>query len=537
MCKIHRNSLNLLTKPLCLCLAFCLMFIPTVHASTSYNNSDILFERNINSESSDYNFSYTTDNEGNIYGPEDFAVDQNRMFILDSAKNSICQYVSNNLERIYDMNDHSKKAIKISAKEGSLFVLNSDLTVSVFDTSGEYRNYNISDELINKAISDFTIKGNYLFVSTTEWTSGKTYRFGLSNFIAPLETIEGRIVDEETSYKVKLIPEGNRDIGHSCILSINQKNLGVVDLKITTNNWLYGAQYLGKNDSDEYIVKTYEMIPKSKSGYQTIEKIRLVASDSSSLDLFVVPNQRKSISNQTKSFEGTLYHLNNTQLTVEILKIKDNEVPLPYQAKPLKFLASTKTSMKTDNNLTRTSISRSSIIANATSFHTGFSWSCTSANLAPLANWTKPRYINAAGNYTCMPYCWGGFSTTTSFTNGLQNGGRVGNINSASSSWVSGTYGLDCSGYISRCWGLATKYGTWTIQDVSTEIDISDLLQGDALVDYDAHIVLFNGYTQYGDFDLYECTTLNGYDRVAHTTRTVSSMASDYVPIRYDDVQ
>ena len=118
MCKTQRISLNLFTKLLCLCLALCLMVIPTVHASTSYNNSDILFERKINSESSDYHFSYTTDNEGNIYGPEDFAVDKTQIFILDSAKNSICQYVSNNLVRVYNMNNHSRKLLRLLQKMG-----------------------------------------------------------------------------------------------------------------------------------------------------------------------------------------------------------------------------------------------------------------------------------------------------------------------------------------------------------------------------------------------------------------------------------
>jgi len=135
-----------------------------------------------------------------------------------------------------------------------------------------------------------------------------------------------------------------------------------------------------------------------------------------------------------------------------------------------------------------------------------------------------------------MPYCWGGRDTLTSFVNGLAAGGRAGNINCPSSGWVGNTFGVDCSGYVGNCWGLTTKYSTNTLLDVSTAISASSLQQGDALDYAGSHVVLFNCLDGAGNYNLYEATCLNDYDKVANTLRPISSMGA-YQPIRFNGIQ
>lgn len=134
-----------------------------------------------------------------------------------------------------------------------------------------------------------------------------------------------------------------------------------------------------------------------------------------------------------------------------------------------------------------------------------------------------------------MPYCWGGFSSTSQFNTGMKNKGRVGNINCSSPSHVSNTYGLDCSGFVSRCWGLTSKYGTSKISKVSSKIDISNIKKGDALNNSGSHIVLFEKFDANGNYVLYESTMLNEYDKVSHTVRSSSSISS-YIHIKYDNI-
>lgn len=167
----------------------------------------------------------------------------------------------------------------------------------------------------------------------------------------------------------------------------------------------------------------------------------------------------------------------------------------------------------------------------ATSYHTSYSWTCTSSNPAYLENWVKPSYVTTAGTYTCMPYCWGGFDDQSGYETKLANGYRVGQ---ATSTYPWNTCGLDCAGYVSRCWNLDEHHYTLALYDVSTDIDFDELQSGDALNSTN-HVMLFDYYNNSnGTYILYECTTTSDYDRVAHTIRTATSVESTYTPIKYD---
>lgn len=136
-----------------------------------------------------------------------------------------------------------------------------------------------------------------------------------------------------------------------------------------------------------------------------------------------------------------------------------------------------------------------------------------------------------------MPYCWGGFNTTAQFVNGLSKGGIVGNIYTGTDSHVPNTFGLDCSGFVSRCWNLSSHYGTGQLPEVSNNIAMDKLQKGDALL-MDKHVILFDSKNSNGDFVLYEATTYNSYDRVSHTIRTVSYLkGKGYKAIRFKNVR
>jgi hypothetical protein len=187
------------------------------------------------------------------------------------------------------------------------------------------------------------------------------------------------------------------------------------------------------------------------------------------------------------------------------------------------------------NKQLQVALTRDTIMSTALSYCNAFHWTCTSANLASPQGWTKPRYIGSAGNYSSMPYCWGGFSSTTAFSTGLANGGRVGNINTSTSAGVSNTFGLDCSGYGSKCRGLSSHYGTGQLGQVSQEISWSALQKGDALLNAGSHVMLYSTTDTYGNYIVYESTMSNGYDRVLINTRSATGLTS-YTPMKCDRV-
>ncbi|GAA5126129.1 C40 family peptidase [Luteolibacter yonseiensis] len=106
--------------------------------------------------------------------------------------------------------------------------------------------------------------------------------------------------------------------------------------------------------------------------------------------------------------------------------------------------------------------------------------------------WWKPG-VWAKG----MPYQWGGFDTPESFLEKIAAGKKAGDIGNAAKRKLGdeGTStescGIDCSGFVSRCWNLRRPYSTREMHEICDRLESwTDLQPGDILLN-DKHVVLF----------------------------------------------
>lgn len=505
------------------------------------------------------NISYSTDFEGNIYGPEDFCLDANNAYILNSVNNSIIKFTNGIVDKIIELKEIP--SLKIAAMYGNLYVLDTNLNISTFSSKGEYIHSTSNKNIQCEAILDFAAYDNYIYVTTAEGDSGKTYKICVDDNGIPndkIEIWEGMILDSHTVYIVELLAEPESSIGHSCRIVTTDTNSGEKNEVVIAADYLIaGAQLLGIDyNNRKLVIRLIELVNNPDFTFACEETIRIIDFKGNLEAVRSLNLQEKYISKQTKVFNSEIFVLNNDVKKVGVYKLEmpskesvktfvsrlsaiDESKRLSSSIKLNEIFDAQNQPSEILSGLTRAAISRNTIITNAQTYHTSFSWSCVADNYASMTNYTKPHQLTAPGTYTCMPYCWGGFDSTSQFVTGLASGsgstrGRAGNINTSPSSKVPGTYGLDCSGYVSRAWGLTTKYGTSTIGSVATAISASQLLKGDALNKSGDHIVLYEK-TSGSDYVLYECTLLNNYDRVAYTTRSITSLQS-YTPIRYNDV-
>ncbi len=155
-------------------------------------------------------------------------------------------------------------------------------------------------------------------------------------------------------------------------------------------------------------------------------------------------------------------------------------------------------------------------------------WYCDTRNLyTGIANATCP--YTTVGWKDGIPYRWGGDNTRDSFwLNVVVNGGYAGDTNSAAI--VSGTYGDDCSGYVSNCW-RSSRYTTsgFPGTGVTTLVTYADIAPGDIMNNAGSHVRLFEKYTGTNTTQLFECTTGVSPGRV---TRRSLATDSNYEPRR-----
>ncbi len=124
-------------------------------------------------------------------------------------------------------------------------------------------------------------------------------------------------------------------------------------------------------------------------------------------------------------------------------------------------------------------------------------WTATSANITDGIENVGGHLVRTPSWVTVgpkrkIPYKWGGFTSTATFAAGVPAGKKCGDDYTEDVSWGD-TYciGVDCSGFVSRCWNTDIKYGTSTLQGITTELpSVNDLRKGDCLNLVGSHVRL-----------------------------------------------
>lgn len=113
--------------------------------------------------------------------------------------------------------------------------------------------------------------------------------------------------------------------------------------------------------------------------------------------------------------------------------------------------------------------------------------------LGAVPGWWRPGGWN-----TGMPYQWGGFATPEDFDRGIAAGLAAGDVYTLEKRRMleaavsQEATGIDCSGFISRCWNLPRSYSTRELGSLCDALPSWDvLLPGDILNTYNSHVMLF----------------------------------------------
>lgn len=101
--------------------------------------------------------------------------------------------------------------------------------------------------------------------------------------------------------------------------------------------------------------------------------------------------------------------------------------------------------------------------------------------------WWKVGEVNKG-----VAYGWGNASTIEEFDAGLADGMFAGNVPEDKSRMGSKhSVGVDCSGLLTRCWGLPKKIATRDIPKVAEKISLEEIRQGDVFAKVGSHVMFF----------------------------------------------
>jgi hypothetical protein len=144
-----------------------------------------------------------------------------------------------------------------------------------------------------------------------------------------------------------------------------------------------------------------------------------------------------------------------------------------------------------------------------------------------------------AGNIG-VAYKWGGLDTPESFDAGIRAGRAAGDVYTAKkrrldTAGVSeAAVGIDCSGFICRCWNLKKRYSTYSLAQVCQKLpSVAALQPADIMNQSSGHVLLF---VKFLDDEkkramFYESAP---FSKTLASIRDVSELRRDgYIPMRY----
>ena len=143
-----------------------------------------------------------------------------------------------------------------------------------------------------------------------------------------------------------------------------------------------------------------------------------------------------------------------------------------------------------------------------------------------------------------VAYKWGGFDTPESFDKGIRAGKAAGDVYTPDKRRLGGNavsgdaVGIDCSGFVSRCWKLPRKYDTSTLAEVCLKLSSPAQLQpADIMNTEGGHVILFVKW-------LDDTRTRALFYEAAPFSKTLGSerdiptlVASGYTPMRYRKIR
>lgn len=160
--------------------------------------------------------------------------------------------------------------------------------------------------------------------------------------------------------------------------------------------------------------------------------------------------------------------------------------------------------------------SRASMISTTDSYINNTTWLSDvniDAGLTRCPNRIKPRYLAYAAYWPSVSYEFGGWNTPAQWNANMAAGKQAGNIRN--DSYLACAEGIDCSGLVSRAWGLTSKHSTSGLMDISQAVLLANMQPGDIFDIAGSHTFMFNASVG-GGYDIYESGVANMLDRVTH---------------------
>ncbi|MDO9548404.1 MAG: hypothetical protein Q7J65_05530, partial [Candidatus Marinimicrobia bacterium] len=480
------------------------------------------------------NVSYSLDPEGRV-GPQNFQVNGEIIYLLDQQNRAINVYAS----------DHLIDRLPVTQMTRDFIIQSADEYICLADNGIVVYQNRMPVEQIRQAKPLPIIRKIYLgkgeiIAVNHDGTVSKMVNRRLAK-----SELRGMPVNEHR-YDLKKISRSRAEI---VVFNDNGKQSGRIALPIDENNLgsfeLIGTDQLGHIFLDVDLI--LQDIP-----LKVRREIWIVNKNGVQSGKISVPTHYYAMmwNDMRLAEDGILYHMLSAEDGIHIVKWDISQPSTDffegaYPEKYRKYLhyneAVQSESLEKKSLLSKptATVTRAEALAIGDTYVV-HEWVCRSVNLTGSSGVTAPdnlliitlSWIRVGDNIR-VPYKWGGFSTLPQFDDGLLAGKYAGDRYTSKNSGSSYAVGVDCSGFVSRCWKLSSHYSTRMMDDYIAQAYSTweDLKPGDA-IHKQGHVRLAVDNNPNGTILAVEAAGSSTDWRVDYRTYTYSGL-SDYTPRYY----
>lgn len=267
------------------------------------------------------------------YGPCDFYVDGETVYILNSAANAVTVYVSGKAERYIELDGKGINGMQLGVNGGDIYVLgvnheDNGLALVRIDKDGVKHDTPFTEFAGGAAAAvSLDVFGGKLYLSTDEGAGGSTYVFDLSDENAEQNytSVDGAVLSDGTRYVPNLTPEGGFGFGQTASIAVTHTDGETTDISVTTEHILGGIGLVGVFPDGSCCVRVVEVIlGMDYTDYTSVETFVLFGKDGEYLGGYEAPEETVNTGRTVKLFGGELYILNTLEDTTEVVRMDES---------------------------------------------------------------------------------------------------------------------------------------------------------------------------------------------------------------------
>lgn len=416
------------------------------------------------------------------YGPKSFHVKNDSILILDSENGSIKIFYNSKFVREIVAPARSEDFVLLQGNEYFFLVDNSIMQIKNSHLVNIYK-----PKKALPLVKGLLVEDNNLYL---KYHNGTTSQLLEDRSVS--KSADG-IKQFDKFYEARKI---SRNFGSVKIRDSNNNIISTIDLRIPSGN-LATINLIGCDDKD-HIYLNIELI-EQEIPLQVKREVWIVNLRGDLIGRINIPNHYFVSVNRDIELtpDGTLYHLISSVDGIHVFKWSfSDSLSAPFEGGyPEKFQHNLHYNELIPSDFQGGILSKPTdypIVTRSEALSIGGSyvehqWYCTEENLtngvelAPDGDLVEtPDWIKPGTNFK-IPYKWGGFNTLTEYDNGMLDGKYAGDIHTDGVS--SYARGVDCSGFVSRCWKLPYHFSTRIMDDEITIAYSSweELKPGDAI--------------------------------------------------------